>query len=174
MAGEVGLGVQSSREGGADGQGSLGGGCGLCVASSPFAGRRRGAGWEAGAFVAPRYAVPHPCNPQSLGAPTQHPRPLPGSHGHPKRRGPRQDGSPSNQSRWHLLEDVFNRQVGFWGSQLPLWSNRGSLWPAFQASGWWPWFFGVENLLGRGCKGRAVLPSVQGQVLSLCQAFDRI
>lgn len=29
-----------------------------------------------------------------------------------------------------------------------------------------------ENLLGCGCKGRAVLPSVQGQVLSLCQTFD--
>lgn len=65
----------------------------------------------------------------SLRAPTPHPRSMPASREHPKRRGPCQDGSPSNQSWWQLLEvDVFNLQVGFWGSQLPAWSNRGSLW----------------------------------------------
>lgn len=34
-------------------------------------------------------------------------------------------------------------EMGFWGSQLPPWSNRGRLWPSLPAPGWCLGLFGV-------------------------------
>lgn len=135
----------------------------------PFPGRRA-AGWESGAFPAPP-SLPPP----ALRGPAQHPQPARAPQNHPKKRGQsRRHPQKREQGRGHLLQDVLNQKWDFGDLSCPHGATEDTFGRLSQhqagARGSLEW----GNLLGRGRKGTALLPSVRGQVPCLCQAFCRI